>query len=267
MKPLSTTLGVLTLALTLAPVPAIGQQIDAGSAAPHLNTAYRSVVFDLHPELTKDEFEEFAAELGSVLRFRQLGDATTLGRGKVDFGVELATSAIDDRKAAWNSTTSRPTASYNLARSLAFPRVVGRFGVSDRVDVGAWGGLNPRANYGLVGGDARIVVVREGPARPVTFSIRPSVTTLVGPAEVWAAYTSLDLSVSRAFGRFSPYAGVATTASVAVERSKDVDLDPATATRSLAFAGLSYRWRALVVSGEVEKGARVGYAFRLGTQF
>jgi len=52
-----------------------------------------------------------------------------------------------------------------------------------------------------------------------------------------------------------------------VERSEDVDLDPATAQDSVAYAGPSYRWRALVLSAEVEKGALVSYAFRIGTRF
>ena len=65
----------------------------------------------------------------------------------------------------------------------------------------------------------------------------------------------------------SPYVGVATTASLAVERSKEVDLDPATAEGSLAYAGLPYRWRALILSAEAEKGALISYGFRIGTRF
>lgn len=75
------------------------------------------------------------------------------------------------------------------------------------------------------------------------------------------------MSVSRAIGPLSPYLGVATSATLAVERSDDVDLDHATAEGSLAYAGLSYRWRSLVLSAEVEKGALVSYGFRVGTRF
>jgi hypothetical protein len=49
-------------------------------------------------------------------------------------------------------------------------------------------------------------------------------------------------------------------------RSKDVWLDPATAGDTLAF-GLTYRWRLLILSAEVEKGDLVSYAFRMGTRF
>jgi hypothetical protein len=101
----------------------------------------------------------------------------------------------------------------------------------------------------------------------VTLSVRPSLTALIGPKNAWAASTGIDLTASRAFGAFSPYVGVAATSSLAVERLTNATLDPATAEGSVAYAGVSYRWKTLVLSGEVEDAARVSYAFRIGTRF
>ena len=251
MKLLSTAITTLGLVAMLAPAPA------------HAQSPY----FDLHPELTKAEFEDFAAELGSVLRFRQLGDTTPLGKGKVDVGVQFANAPVDEAKAAWKHTISQPGADRYQGESVSFPRIVGRIGVSDRVDIGAWGGFNPNSNYGLVGVDTKIALLRQDTSRPVSVSIRPSVTSLVGPSEVWVGAASLDISVSRAVGPLSPYVGVATTATLAMERATDVDLDPVTAEGSLAYAGLMYRWRALIAAAEVEKGTHVSYGFRIGTRF
>jgi hypothetical protein len=267
MKAFSTVIGIMGLAAILAPAPANAQHVDAARPTLHVSDAYGSCFFDLHPELTKEEFAQFADELGSVLRFRQLGDPTTLGKGKVDLSLQYASTSIDESKGAWNNTMSHPAADHYLGGSIAFPRIVARFGVSDRVDVGAWGGLDPHSNYGMVGVDTKIALLKQGPARPVSVSIRPSIGALVGPSEVWASNASFDVSASRAIGPLSPYVGVATTASVAVERSDDVDLEPATAEGSLAYAGLSYRWRTLILSAEVEKGTLVSYAFRIGTRF
>ena len=96
---------------------------------------------------------------------------------------------------------------------MSFPRVVARFGVSDRVDVGALGGLAPRANYGLVGVDSRIALLKQGPTRPVSVSVRPSITLLLAPSELLVGNAGIDLSVSRAIGPVSPYAGVAVSTS------------------------------------------------------
>jgi hypothetical protein len=139
--------------------------------------------------------------------------------------------------------------------------------VSDRVDVGAWGTVAPNANYGIVGADTKIALLREGAEWPISVSVRPSISTLVGPSEVWVSNAAIDLSVSRAFGPVSPYAGVAASSSIAFERSQEVDLDPATAGESLSYAGVSYRWRALVMSAEIEKAKLASYAFRIGTRF
>jgi hypothetical protein len=267
MKRFSIVIGVLAQAAMLA-APAGAQYSHGGSKPPlHVNPAHDSCFFDLHPELTEGEFAEFADEIGSVARFRQLGDATTLGRGRFDLSVEYTSTSIDDTKGAWNNTMSHPDADHDLGEAIAFPRVVARYGVGDRVDVGAWGTVNPQANYGLVGIDSKIVLLRQGPGRPVSVSIRPSATALVGPSELWAGNASLDLSASRAFGPVSPYVGVATSASVAIETSDDVDLDPATGNDSLAYAGVAYRWRSFLLSAEVETGRLSGFGFRIGRQF
>jgi len=245
MKPLTVALTVIALATTLAPAAANAQQ--SGTAkGPQVGIA-RNVYFDLPSGLTKEEFTELTAEIGSLLRFRQLGDSMTLGRGKFDLGTQFATSPVEGGRETWTA--------------------VGRYGVSDRVDIGAWGGYNTGLNYGLVGGEARIALLREGASSPVSLLLRPSVTSLVGPSEVWAANASIDFSVSRALGPIAPFAGVATTGTLAIERSNDVSLDPATANGSIAYAGLSYVWRSVAVSADVEKGRHVSYAFRLGTRF
>ena len=258
-----------TLGLLAALVPAAAQAQSANTVRPtvHVGSQYRSAYFDLHPELTKKEFKDFAGEAGSILRFRQLGDAKTLGKGKVDVSVQYTSASIDDTKGAWNNTMTHPSATSDLGGSIAFPRVVARVGVSDRVDLGAWGSFDPRANYGMAGVETKVALLRQDQGRPVTVSIRPSVASLFGPAEVWAATASIDFSVGRTMGAFSPYVGVATTGSVAGERSKDVSFKPVTTSASVAYAGLTYDLRGILFSAEIEKGTLVSYGFRIGKRF
>jgi hypothetical protein len=266
MKPFPFVIGIVTLAGSLVSSNALAQTSTVRPVL-HVSSEYRSSYFDLHPELTKQEFQDFAGEAGSILRFRQLGDTTTLGRGKVDVSVQFTAASIDETKGAWNNTMSHPTANSYLGRSIAFPRLVARVGVTDRVELGAWGGFDPRSNYGMAGIDTKVMVLTQDGGKPVSVSIRPSVASLFGPAEVWVANASIDVSVGRAIGRFSPYVGFATTASVAGERTTDVNYKPVTATSSLAYAGVSYNMRGLQLSAEVEKGALVSYGFRIGKRF
>jgi hypothetical protein len=145
--------------------------------------------------------------------------------------------------------------------------VTARIGVGGRADIGVFGVMNTESNYGMAGIDTKILLLRESDSIPVTVSIRPSVVALIGPSDAWVGNASIDLSVSRTFGALSPYAGVATTGSIAYERLQDVDLDPVATQRAVSYAGLAYRWRALSVSAEVEKAAVVSYGVRVGTRF
>ena len=226
MKPISTAVATLALVAAIAPV--------AGAQSSDIT---------LRPGLTQDGFEALVADLGPTLRFRQLGDTATLGRGVVDMGAVLESKA------------------------MSFPRIVARFGVNNRVDVGAWGGINHDSNYGVAGFETKVALMTEGPRRPVSVSVRPSITALIGPSDLYAANMSVDLSVSRTFGAFSPYAGVAASSTGAMEMSDALKLDPVSAGDSMGYVGLAYRWRAVSLAAEMEKGDEVRYGFRVGTRF
>jgi hypothetical protein len=231
MRPLATVIGIMGLVTTLAPAAAYARQIPTSP-------------------LTPDELGQIAGEYGSVLRFRQLGDTTTVAKGRVDLGVQFASAPIDTTSQSWNVT-----------------RFVGRFGLSDRVDLGAWGGYNSQASDGMAGVDVKIALLRQGDGMPVSVAVRPSFSSTLGAGDVWAGSTGVDLSVSRAFGAFSPYGGIAATSSLAAERLEDIDYDRQTTNETLAYAGLAYTWRPLIAAFEIEKGARVSYAVRIGTRF
>lgn len=268
MKPLTRAL-TLGLFATVSSLPVHAQTSGGSTPRPrlHVNDAYSNCFFDLQPELTQKEFDEFTGELGSILRPRQLGDATTLAKGRFDIGLDYAHTGIDDAKGAWNNTMAHPDADHYLGESIQFPRLVARYGVSDRVDLGASGGFDPRSNWGLATVDAKIALMRQGSRRPVSVVIRPTLASLIGPREVWVGNASLDLSVSRAIGSFAPYVGFSSNAALGVERSKDVDLDYGVATSSPVYAGVSYRLRGLVLSAEVEHGKVNTFAIRTSTRF
>ena len=189
-----------------------------------------------------------AADVGAALRFRQLGDTTTLAKGRVDVGVQFSSAPIEST--TWNIT-----------------RVVARFGLNDRFDLGAWGGYNSQMSDGMAGMDVKIGLLRQSASMPVSVSVRPSFSATLGSADIWGASTGVDLTVSRAFGALAPYAGIAATSSLATERLLNIDTERETANQMLSYAGLSYMWRSVTAAVEVEKGTKTSYAFRLGTRF
>ncbi len=256
-------IAIETVAVVAALAPAFASAQQPDNAVPATRLALSpagSGASELRPGLTQDQFEAFTAAIGPFLHYRQVSDATTLGDGKFELGVQVASMPFDDSKGVW-------TTAHKLDRSISYPQVVLRYGATDRVDVGAWGALDPSAKYGVAGFDTRIALMRQADGRPVSVMVRPSIGALIYPSQVLAGTMSVDLSVSRAFGAWSPYGGLGGSSSGAVDRSDTVDRKAASANHSFAFAGLSYRWRTLVLSGEAEKGHEFSYAFRVSKRF
>lgn len=189
---------------------------------------------------TQADLQSLVDEIGPALRFRQLGDTNTVRAGDVEVGVQYGNE---------------------------IPGFGARFGLGDRVDLGAWGGVMADGHSGVVGVDTKVVLLREGPSMPVSMAVRPSLSGLLGDPDAWLATFGVDLSVSRMFGAWSPYAGFAASTSAAYARSSALHLDSATGGDTYAYAGLSFRWRALVLAGEVDNARDVTYAFRIGTRF
>ncbi len=245
----SVVIAAAGLVASLVPAPVSAQQPVTSS------------VFDPPAGLTKGQFETFTAELGSLLRFRQVGDPTTLAPRTVEIGVQFANTPFDDARVPWSSGDR------GVGRSMSYPQVVARFGISDRVDIGVWGAFDPRAKYGLGGVDTKIAVLKQGARSPVSVSVRPSLGSMVWPVDLWVGTASVDASVSRAVGPVTPYFGVSASTSLGIESSETVNLNPVSAGRTTAYAGASYRWRSLAFAGEVERGTRFNYAFRVATRF
>ena len=210
----------MALAATAAPRPAHAQTWD-------------------RPVATRDQLQGVADELGPVLRFRQLGDTNTVGKGDAEVA------------ASWSD----------------MPAVSARFGVAERADFGGWAAFQRNGQYGVLGVDTKVILAREGTGLPVSIAVRPSITALVGASNLWAASAAVDVSISRAFGPLSPYGGLAASSTAAFARSSRLGLEPETAGQTYAFAGIAYRWRAMILAGEVEDGTSVNYAFRVGTRF
>jgi hypothetical protein len=265
---------LLSHSLTLATIVALPAAAsahpshDGESAAPlHVDDSYDNCFFDLHPELTQAEFDEFAKEGGAITRFHQLANAEPLGQWNFDVSLVFTSTPVDDSKGAWNNTMSHPDAEHTLGHQVAFPRLFVRMGVSDSVDVGVWGSLDPNSNYGFVGIESKISLLRQSADLPVSVAVRPNVSSLLGPDELFLANAGVDLSVSHNFRGLSPYVGVAGTSSIAVEMSDEVDLDNGKANSLAAIAGVTYGWKGLRLAGEAEFGALNTYAVRVGGAF
>lgn len=260
-----TTLAAIPMTLSMMAPMAVADPHD--SLILHVNPAHKECFFDLHPELTQAEFNQFAKEGSVVMHDLQLASAAPIGRGQWEVSLDYSRTVIDETDGAWNNTMSHPTADHWLGNVRAFPRLSARVGVSQRVDVGMSGTFAPWANYGFLGAQSKVTILRQDEAVPVSVAVRPNAMALLGPEELFVLDAGADVSVSHEYKGLAPYVGFAAHTTGAFERSMDVDLDPGTAAYMEAFAGLSYGWKGLRAAAQAQTGPLNVLAMRVGGSF
>lgn len=198
----------------------------------HVNPRWDECAFQLDPSLTQEAWRQFTREAGMVTYFRPLRDARAMGAGNFELAVVQSTIGIDDHDAAWNDTFVHPDSTHWLfeGSGLPVPGLLGRAGVTDRLDVGAYFTKNPNSNYGFAGAQAQYQVLRQDHTG-FDASARGSVVTLFGPEDLSFQVYGLDVVASRQFRTFAswltiaPYVSASGYLASSHEKSDAVALD------------------------------------------
>jgi len=234
----------VALAAVLAVVPSTGSAQTAKNVQLHVNPKWKECSFQLDPSLTQAAWHRFTGEAGLVSYFRPLTDAKPMGTGNFEVSALQWETGIDDETSAWNDTFVHPDAEHWLMEGsgLAFPGVMARAGVSERVDVGAYFTKNPGANYGFYGGQVQYNLVDDVSGNWAA-STRVSFVSLYGPEDLNLSVYGLDLVASRQYTlnqrwlTVSPYAGVSGYLSSSHEKTAAVSLADERVTGTQAMVG------------------------------
>lgn len=247
----------VTAALTL-----IAPQVSAQHL--HTNDRWDECAIVLSPDLTPGAWRQFVRELGIVSYFRPMASARPLGKKNFEVGLLDWGTRIDDADDAWNDTFSHPDSAHYLMEgsALHIPGLMGRVGITDRVDVGLFFTKNVNSNYGFVGGQVQYALASD-PARKLSAAGRASVVQLFGPEDVKATTYGVDFLVSREISRFEPYAGVSGYMSRARETTSKVDLDAETAVGAQAMVGVAVRISVLRLGAEYYLARVPGVALKV----
>ncbi|PKN54113.1 MAG: hypothetical protein CVU56_28280 [Deltaproteobacteria bacterium HGW-Deltaproteobacteria-14] len=259
---LALALGALTL-----PSRAWAHGAEHDDVTLHLGDDYGSCYFDLHSDLTPVQFRKFAAEGGQLSQFRTLSSAEVLGPWVFDVAVAMTHSFIDDGDGAWNNTMSHPEEDHYLGAEVSIPLLMVRMGVTDSVDLEVSGTYDFRANYGFLGVGAKIALLQQKLGAPVSVAIRPSVSTLIGPAEVSLASLSTELLVSRSYYHLAAFVGVGARGTIAFDSSADTNVGNQGALRPVVLAGLEYDLEFLSLGAQVDYSTVLTLAARVGVRF
>lgn len=152
--------------------------------------------------LAQPEFKSFSEDLGSALSYKAVTPPTPLGVTGFDLGLEVSSTKMQN-SALWSTATNGGSS----LSSMIVPKLHAFKGLPLNIDIGAFYSAVPTTNIKLYGGELRYAILEGGVALPAV-GIRGSMTKLTGVDQLSFGTKGLDLSISKGFAMFTPYAGV-----------------------------------------------------------
>jgi len=219
------------------------------------------------PTTTQGDFRNFSEDLGSVLIYRSIGPAVSLGITGFNLGAEVIASDIDENKGYWKKAVSdRNPPSYLTNTRVTFTK-----GLPLDFDVGVVLGkvLEPEIPY--FGAEVRYAILKDQALVP-GLHIRGSYSQTFDVDQLDLRTYALDLSVSKGFGagiKITPYAGlgVAWVSSQASHLAPGLSLGKEEFSQAHGFLGARLSLGILAVTAEVDYGTIPSYSLQLGFAF
>jgi hypothetical protein len=168
--------------------------------------AMAKVTFILPP--TQDDFKSLSRDLGLAISYMPLAPAEPLG-GKVlpgfDIGVEVTGVSIDKNATYLRNSVTNPD---DIPSTIPEAKAHVQVGLPViPIDLGIVYGTAPNTDIKLIGYELKWAILRGSTVAPAV-AIRGAYTKLTGIDVLDISTKSLDLSISKGFAIFTPYAGI-----------------------------------------------------------
>ena len=211
--------------------------------------------------LNQRQFPLLSEDLGAALSYKPILPAEPLGIIGFDIGIEINATQLQ------NSAIFSLAASGESIDTLVLPKLHVHKGLPFGLDVGASYSAVPDSNIKLWGAEVRYAILKGSTVTPAV-AVRGSYSTLVGVNQLKLATTGLDLSISKCFAMFTPYAGIGKvwvrstpdeTITTLAEESFDVNK---------IFAGVNMNLAVINIAIEGDKtGDATSYGIKFGWRF
>lgn len=267
---MKTLRSVLAALVCLVPTAALAHGSNGHPADPdlHVDPSLEDCAIDFAPELTQVAFRRFAREFGSASAFKMMAPPTTLGRRHVALALEGISFTVEEKSDAWNDTFAHPDAYHELGSHKAFPKVRLRAGLTDRIDFGAFYSVNPNANYGWLGLEARYGLLRQSETTPVSVAVRGAWTRTLYVDDMDMQAATGDIAAGRTFWNvLTPYLGVGSNVIVVRETTDAVRLHNEVLQVSHVIGGAELRFWHLALGAEAHISALTSVQVQIATVF
>lgn len=148
-------------------------------------------------------FSDLVKDIGAATNYKSVAPAEPLGTLGFDFSFEVSGTSVE-RKDSLNKVTGG-----DAPDTLYVPKVHLHKGLPLGFDVGAFYSSVPSSNVSVVGGELRYSIL-EGSTLTPALAVRGTYSQMSGVTDFDLNTTGLELSISKGFAMFTPYAGVGT---------------------------------------------------------
>jgi len=193
--------------------------------------------FTLPAGYGQDEFKSLSRDLGLAISYVPLSPAEPLGGvlPHFDLGVEVTSVNIDTNQKYWKDLQS--VSGDTIPSALVFPKIHLQVGLPViPIDLGVVYAEVPTTNVKYTGYEIKWAFLKGGVAMPAV-AIRGAYTKLSGVTDLDISTKSVDLSISKGFAIFTPYAGYGMVQIESKEKSNLVTLKDETITEGKGFIG------------------------------
>jgi hypothetical protein len=219
--------------------------------------------------LTQEDFKGLSRDLGLIISYVPLAPAEPLGGTlpHFDLGVEVTSASIDKNASYWKKIESVP-GNDAIPSSVVMPKVHLQVGLPIiPIDLGIVYATVPGTDVKYTGYELKWAILKGGVATPA-IAIRGAYTTLSGVNDMDISTKSADLSISKGFAMFTPYAGYGMVGIESKEKSNLVTLQDESLQEGKGFIGCKltfFPFMNLVVEADFAKVN--SYSGRLNIHF
>jgi hypothetical protein len=226
----------------------------------------------LPPGFTQDDFKGLSRDLGLAISYVPLATAEPLGDKLpgIDLGVEATGVQIDTNNLYWQkiNTYNQALGNSKIPSTLPFPKFHVQVGLPIvPIDLGYVYSSVPDTNVKYMGGEIKYAILRGSTATPA-LALRGAYTKLSGVPDMDISTRSLDLSISKGFAIFTPYAGYGMVWISSKDTSPTLVLQDENLNESKGFVGFKLTFFPLMnMVAEADFAKVKSYSLRLNLHF
>jgi hypothetical protein len=159
---------------------------------------------DISGITSQDVFGDLVKDLGAAVSYKSVAPAEPLGTLGFDFSFEVSGTSVENKSSFDQAVTGG-----NAPSTLYVPKLHVHKGLPLGFDVGAFYTSVPTTNMNMFGGELRYAILEGNTVMPA-LAVRGTYSRLSGVTNLDLNTTGLELSISKGFAMFTPYAGIGT---------------------------------------------------------